>query len=600
MDDKSTAQAGQLSDETLKDNASAGVSTATLNSPEQPSEILTNKEVFNDNSIQTEVNNEIAKVDAADSKGETASENSTGEWRFTRRAQLVFATLATLSLMVALDGTSISVALPIISNALHGTAIEAFWSGTSYLLTSTVLQPLFASLSNIFGRRPIMVISIVLFFVGCLVSGLANNFTTMLVGRSIQGVGGGGILALTEIIVTDIVPLRLRGQYLGILNGMWTIGSVAGPVLGGGFSESVSWRWIFYINFPFAGVGLVMTVLFLRLNFIPTSLLAKLRRIDYIGATIFMASTTSFMIPLSWGGVQYSWSSWRTLVPLILGFVGLLAFAYYEYRYAEHPIIPLEIFTSKTATVSFIGTVIQGLVLWCALYFCPLYFQAVKGYSPTMSGVAIFPDSFTVAPSAMVAGLIITKIGKYRWAVWVGWVLTTLGFGLLCVLQVGTSIPGWIFLEFSVGFGLGVIFPAVTFAIQASAKHETLAMAVAMTSFFRSFGQAIGVAIGGVVFQNRMYANLLQYTELAPYAREYSQDAAGLVQVINAMDDGPTKHDLRTAFTDSLRIIWVVCCVFSAVGFVFSLWTKEYDVNQALTSDQGLRDKHKPAPSSDV
>jgi MFS family permease len=464
-----------------------------------------------------------------------------------------------------------------------------------------------------------MIISIVLFFVGCLVSGLSHNFTAMLVGRSIQGVGGGGILALTEIIVTDIVPLRLRGQYLGILNGMWTIGSVTGPVLGGGFSESVSWvcsspfttfhylcklrlsqRWIFYINFPFAGISLAMTVLFLRLNFIPTSLLAKLRRIDYIGATIFMGSTASFMIPLSWGGVQYPWSSWRTLVPLIIGFVGLLVFAYYEYRYAEHPIIPLEIFTSKTATVSFIGTVIQGLVLWCALYFLPLYFEAVKGYSPIISGVAIFPDSFTVAPSAMIAGLTITKIGKYRWAVWVGWVLTTLGFGLLCILKVGTSIPGWIFLEFSVGFGLGVIFPAVTFAIQASAKHETLAIAVAMTSFFRAFGQAIGVAIGGVVFQNRMYTNLLQYTELAPYAREYSQDAAGLVQVINAMEDGVTKQDLRTAYTDSLRIIWVVCCAFSAVGFFFSLWTKEYDVDQALTSEQGLRDKQKPAAPSDV
>ncbi|KAF3390797.1 hypothetical protein DPV78_011129 [Talaromyces pinophilus] len=600
MGDKPTAQAGHLGDETLKDNASAGVSTATLNSPEQPSEIVVDKEVLDDNSTQNEPNVEKPHVDSADGKAETASENSTGEWRFTRRAQLVFATLSTLSLMVALDGTSISVALPIISNALHGTAIEAFWSGTSYLLTSTVLQPLFASLSNIFGRRPIMIISIVLFFVGCLVSGLAHNFTAMLVGRSIQGVGGGGILALTEIIVTDIVPLRLRGQYLGILNGMWTIGSVTGPVLGGGFSESVSWRWIFYINFPFAGIGLLMTVLFLRLNFIPTSLLAKLRRIDYIGATIFMGSTASFMIPLSWGGVQYSWSSWRTLVPLIIGFVGLLVFGYYEYRYAEHPIIPLEIFTSKTATVSFIGTVIQGLVLWCALYFLPLYFEAVKGYSPIISGVAIFPDSFTVAPSAMIAGLTITKIGKYRWAVWVGWILTTLGFGLLCILKVGTSIPGWIFLEFAVGFGLGVIFPSVTFAIQASAKHETLAMAVAMTSFFRAFGQAIGVAIGGVVFQNRMYSNLLQYTELAPYARAYSQDAAGLVQVINDMEDGTTKQDLRTAYADSLRIIWAVCCAFSAVGFLFSLWTKEYDVDQALNSDQGLRDKQKPAAPTDV
>lgn len=346
-----------------------------------------------------------------------------------------------------------------------------------------------------------------------------------------------------------------------------------------------------------------MTVLFLRLNFTPSSLMSKLRQIDYIGATIFIASTTAFMIPLTWGGVMYSWSSWHTLLPLLIGAVGLLLFCYYEYRYAKHQsIIPLDIFTSRTATVSFIGAILNGLVLWCALYFLPLYFEAVKGYSPVISGVAIFPDSFTVAPCAMLAGFLITKTGKYRLAVWIGWILTTLGFGLLCILRVDTSIAGWIFLEVAIGVGLGVLFPSITFAIQASAKPETLAMAVAMTTFFRAFGQAVGVAIGGVVFQNRMYANLLTYPELAPYAHEYSQDAAGLVQVINAMGGadaggGPMMQvrqlDLRTAYADSLRTIWIVCCALSAVGFVSSLWTEEYDIDQALTSNQGLRDKRR-------
>jgi MFS family permease len=459
-----------------------------------------------------------------------------------------------------------------------------------------------------------ILISITLFFAGCLLAALAKNFTYMLVGRSIQGVGGGGLLALTEVIVTDLVPLRLRGQYLGILNATWTIGSVTGPVLGGGFSENVSWvclstsfpdictqciltldikRWIFYINIPFAVIGFVFSVLFLRLKLAPSSLRDKLRRIDYIGTFLFVASTTSFMIPLSWGGVMYAWSSWHTLVPLIIGAVGLAVFCYYEYRFATHPVIPLEIFNSTTATVAYVGTLIQGLVLWCALYYMPLYFEAVKGYSPIISGIAIFPDSFTVAPSAMLTGFAITYFGKYRLAVWIGWVLTTLGFGLLCILKVDTSTPGWIFLEFSIGFGLGILFPAVTFSLQASATHETLAMAVAMMSFFRSFGEAIGVAIGGVIFQNRIYANLLEYPELAPYAREYSQDSAGLVQVINAMSDGQSKHDLRQAYTDSLRIIWAFCCAISAVALVFSFWTKEYDIDRALKTDQGLQEKKK-------
>ncbi|EGE09577.1 hypothetical protein TEQG_08520, partial [Trichophyton equinum CBS 127.97] len=202
-------------------------------------------------------------------------------------------------------GTSISVALPIIASKLHGSAIEAFWSGTSFLLCSTVFQPSFASFSNIFGRKPMTLIALTLFFVGTLVSGLSNNFTQMLVGRSIQGVGGGGIIALTEIVVTDLIPMRERGKYFGILSSMWSLGSVLGPVLGGGFSQNVSWRWIFYINFPFVGISLIFIILFFKLTRIPDSLATKLRRIDYIGSALFIASAVSFLIPVTWGGVMY-------------------------------------------------------------------------------------------------------------------------------------------------------------------------------------------------------------------------------------------------------------------------------------------------------
>ncbi|KAJ5719965.1 hypothetical protein N7493_006843 [Penicillium malachiteum] len=520
----------------------------------------------------------------------TVGNPSDDKFKIGKRGQLVFFTLAILTLMAALDGTSLSVALPTISEDLHGTAIEAFWSGTSFLLSSTVFQPSFASLSNIFGRRPMVLVAILFFCVGAIICAVAKNFTYMLVGRSIQGVGGGGVIALSEIIITDLVPLRHRGKYFGIMSAMWSLGSVTGPILGGGFAEDVTWRWIFYINFPFVAVGAVFVALFLTLKVLPGSINEKLGQIDYVGTVLFVGSLSSFLIPLSWGGISYAWNSWHTLVPLIIGGVGLLVFAFYEYRFATDPIIPPVIFQNRTATVSYIGSVFQGLILWCTLYYLPLYYEAVKEFSPILSGVALFPETFTVAPSAMVVGILITVTGHYRWAIWLGWTVSTIGLGLMWLIKVQTSTYGWILLNIVPGLGLGVLFPSLGFAVQASAEPENLAIAVAMFSFFRALGQAIGVAIGGVVFQNRMYSNLLKYPALASQASAYSQDASGLVQVIKNMADGATKTHLKEAYTDSLRIVWVVCCGISAAALLFSLFTESYDLNRALETTQGLRD----------
>ncbi|KAK2821825.1 hypothetical protein FQN49_007636 [Arthroderma sp. PD_2] len=530
---------------------------------------------------------------SSDNSSTSSGHTETGEFRPTKRTWLIFLTLSVLTLMVALDGTSISVALPIIATKLNGSAIEAFWSGTSFLLCSTVFQPSFASFSNIFGRKPIILIALTFFFVGTLVSGLSKGFTQMLVGRSIQGVGGGGLIALTEIVITDIVPMRERGKYFGILSSMWSLGSVLGPVLGGGFSQNVSWRWIFYINFPFIGIGAVFIVLFFALTGIPDSLAVKLRKIDYIGAVLFVCSAVSFLIPVTWGGVMYDWSSWRTLVPLILGIVGLVCFMLYETYIAVDPMIPVTVFATRTAIVTYIETVLHGLVLWCGLYYMPLYFETVKEYSPILSGVALFPLSFTVAPSAVVVGVITTLTGRYRWSIWVGFLLSTVGMGLFAILKVTTSVVGWIFLMLPAGVGLGMLFPGLGFAVQASALKGHMSMAVAMFSFFRAFGQAIGVAIGGVIFQNRMVNKLQKYPEFsAPgIAEALSKDAAKLVQIARAMPEGTQKMHLKEAFTDSLRYVWIVCCVLMAIAGLLSLLTASYDLNQGIDSDQMLVEK---------
>ncbi|EXJ77868.1 hypothetical protein A1O3_09027 [Capronia epimyces CBS 606.96] len=512
-----------------------------------------------------------------------------------RKFLMAFATLAVLTLMVALDGTSISVALPIVAKKLHGSAIEAFWVGTSFMLASTVLQPNFASLSHIFGRMPVIMASIAFFFVGVMMAGMAKHFNLLLVGRTIQGIGGGGIITMTEIVVTDLVPLRWRGQWTGIISGMWSIGSVSGPIIGGAFAD-VQWRWIFWLNLPFIGVGAVMVPLFLRLNLIPQSIATKLKRVDWFGTVMFIGSMTSFLIPLTWGGVMYSWSSWRTLVPLLIGVAGLVGFCFYEKYLAPEPMLRLSVFANRTANIAYFSTTLHGIILWCLLYYQPLYFEAVQGYSPVISGVALFPATFTVAPMAIVTGFMIAKTAAYRWTIWLGWTITVLGAGLLVLLKVDTTIPQWIFIDLVVGIGLGILFPALQFQLQAASTNKDMAFAVALFVFFRSFGQTLGIAVGGVIFQNQMASNLKKYPAFAARATDLAKDAAALVEIIKNTPAGQGKHELRVAYTDSLRTTYIFLTALAGVCLVASLFIKAYDLNVAHETEQGLvvekQDKH--------
>jgi len=330
-----------------------------------------------------------------ESPAEAESPDSANTFKPTWRFYLTFISLSTITLTAALDATSLSVALPIITNALGGTAIEAFWSGTSFLLTSTVLQPTFASMSQIFGRKPLLYIALAFFAVGALLAGISHNFTLMLVGRSLQGVGGGGIIALTEIIVTDLVPLRFRGAWFGYLSSMWAVGSVSGPLIGGALSQNGAWRWIFFLNLPLTAAGFAMLAIFLKLNFVVGSFGEKLRRFDWIGAILFIASTTSVMIPITWGGVSYPWTSWHTLVPLIIGIAGIVVFGFYERYFAIEPMMPSTIFSNWALRITYFTTVIHGMILWSLLYYIPLYYEAVKGYSPIITGMFLKPNAIS-------------------------------------------------------------------------------------------------------------------------------------------------------------------------------------------------------------
>ena len=474
---------------------------------------------------------------------------------------------------------------------MNGSAIAAFWCGTSFFLSSTVFQPTFASLSYILGRKSLLLVTLLFFTVGAIVGALAQNVTTLLVGRSIQGVGGGGIISLTEILITDLVPLRERGKWFGFQSLTWALGSVTGPLIGGAFAQEATWRWIFWINLPFCGLGFLTLPFCLRLKHPPGPLASKLLHFDWVGAILLTASTTSFLMPVSWGGVMFPWSSFRTLVPLILGISGLFFFVMYDVYVAKTPLIPLRIFSNRTAVVNYIGTLVHGMVLWCLLYYLPLYYEAVKAYSLIIVGVSVFPETFTIAPAAILVGVAISITGRFRWAIWSGWSLTVLGMGLLYFLGPTTSVPAFVFLNLVPGLGMGLLFACMNLATQAAATEKHAGFAAAVYIFMRSLGQGVGIAVGGVVFQSRFAVELRGYPELASNATALVQDASGLVQVIKAMPEGAVERiDIVNAYADALKVVWAVMAGFAFVALVLSFGTKGLSLNADMETEQALKE----------
>lgn len=280
---------------------------------------------------------------------------------------------------------------------------------------------------------------------------------------------------------------------------------------------------------------------------------------------------------------MFAWSSFRTLVPLILGICGLFIFVIYEIYVAKTAVIPLHIFNNRTAAVNYIGTLIHGMILWCVLYYLPLYYEAVKGYSLIIVGVACFPETFTITPASVFVGVAVSITGRFRWAIWSGWSLTVLGMGLLYLLGPKTSIPAWVFLNLLAGLGIGLLFSSMNLAAQA---------ATTMYIFMRSLGQSNGVAVGGVIFQSQFAIDLRRDADLARNATALAQDASGLVQVIKAMPEGTAERKMIVdAYADALKVVWAVMAGLAFIALVLSIGTKGLSLNAEMESEQALKER---------
>lgn len=521
------------------------------------------------------------------------------DWRF----WLIFVAVCIATLLVAIDLSIISTALPTIANDLKSEDLYV-WVANAYVLATTVVQPIFGQMANIFGRRSLTICSVLFFMLGSGLAGGATSTAMIIAGRVVQGIGGGGIITLGEIIVCDIVPLLERGQYSGLLSGTYAIGTIIGPLLGGVFTDHVTWRWVFYINLPICVVALAIIVPFLNLKYQREGTVwDRLKRIDWIGSVILIGSVTSILLALTWAGTKHSWSSWSTIVPLILGFVGMLGFGAIQYSgYVDEPTMPPKLFSNRTSVSIFCMAFIHGLLLLYVIYFLPVYFQAVLESTPTRSGVQIFPIATTIAPAAAISGVFITITGRYREYHFLGFALMAAGCGSLSVLDKNSNAGAWIGFQLLFGLGNGMVFNTMIPPLLASLPTRDVATATATWSFMRSFGSIWGIAIPSAIFNERI--NLLVADRLSAFpgiaallvkGGAYQKATAEFVRSLPT-GGGPNVREMVIGiYSDALKTVWYVSIPFAILGIPVALFVKSYALSNELNTEFGMEERKKAA-----
>ncbi|MGI8694553.1 MAG: MDR family MFS transporter [Geodermatophilaceae bacterium] len=482
--------------------------------------------------------------------------------------QIVLVMVGVMSgmLLAALDQSIVGTALPTITSELGGLD-KLSWVVTAYLLTATAVTPLWGKISDLYGRRLIFQIAISIFLIGSALCGFSQTIEQLIAFRALQGIGGGGLFSIALSIIGDVIAPRNRGRYQGYFGAVFGVSSVAGPLLGGFFTDGPGWRWIFYINLPIGIAALFITSAVLTMPVIKRE-----HKIDYLGAAAVVGAVTSLLLYLEWRGRDYGWAEGGALILLGLAVALTAAFIVIELRAVE-PIIPMQLFANPTFRIGNIFGFCAGVAMFGAIVFLPLYLQAVQGYSATRSGLAMLPVVLGLLSSSVVAGLLMSKTGRYKIFPVVGSALLVVALLLMSTLAVDT--PYWRIGVFMLvfGVGLGMTMQTLVTAIQNDVPHRDMGAATGSTTFFRQMGAAIGTAVFGAVLGSQLARYLAAGLGGAGLPSAGSIDVNN-VTAIQALD-GPARDIVLGAFGDAIGDVFLIGVPFLVLAFVVALFLKE-------------------------
>ncbi|KAI1854766.1 hypothetical protein JX266_000884 [Neoarthrinium moseri] len=477
----------------------------------------------------------------------------------------IFTSLCILAFICALDAIIISTALPTITAAIGG-ASHYIWFANTFIVASAVVQPLVGQLADIFGRQNPLVTSTALFVLGSGIAGGATSPAMLIGGRTVQGVGAGGLYVLLDIVCCDLVPLREHGKYVDLMNSFAGVAAALGPPVGGAIAQ-VEWRWIFYLNIPTCGLALCGIFLFMRMKMGSPGHhtgKSKLRRIDFVGNMLFVPSTLAVLLGLVMGGIEHPWSSWRVILPLAMG----------------------------------------GSVLIQAIgYFFPVYFQAVKGTTVLKSGTFYLPYAIGSLFFAVLGGVLLAKLGNYKILHFVAFALSSLGIGSYPLLDSETSKVAWVFIELVSSAGLGITVSTMLPAIMSALAEADVASSTAAYSFIKTFGYVCGVTIASIIFNAAINANLDLVSDPAVRDRLRDSQAYAFASEVHGLWEASAYSpeiwkEIAQVYTRSLRTIWWVGLGFSLVGLLLAFGERAHELRSELETEYGLRENEKKATTT--
>jgi len=487
--------------------------------------------------------------------------------------------------------------LPTITSSLHS-ASGYVWIGGAYQLANAAALPIWAKFSDIWGRKPIILTAVAMFLISSIICAKAVDMRMLIIGRALQGTAGAGLGQLVMIIISDLFSIRHRSLYFGLLEVVWVLAGGVGPVLGGILTEKLSWRWAFWINLPLAGTTFILLLLFLDVHNPKTPVLTGVKAVDWFGSLSIIAMTLMILLGLEFGGATFPWKSPQVVCLIVIGVLISGFFIFSEKRLAKYPLIPLDLFDSKSNIASLVLCFLHGVIYMGGEYYLPLYFQSALEASPSRSGLLILPITVTEAIVGIIAGIFTHRTGRYLELIHVGVILMVLGNGLYILLSTQSSIGQIIGFQIVAGTGQGFLFTAPLIALQASVSQDNTATATSTFGFIRNIATALSIVICGVVFQNSLDLKAKSLTMPPVNLPSNITDAlsggqaAANVMIIGTIADKAQKEAVKDAFVWGTRNMFILTTSVAGCAVVTSIFIKKSVLSKAhVETKTGLKEK---------